>query len=81
MTDLFISQDTSSRSIGAKDVLAALEAEQAGRGDFNIVVTGSRGAFFLEPIVEVQTASGRVAYGNVGAADVPYLLDHGLLDV
>jgi formate dehydrogenase iron-sulfur subunit len=79
VTDLYISQDTSSRSIGAKDVLLALESEQGRRGGFNIVVTGSRGAFFLEPLVEVQTPSGRVAYGNVQAGDVPYLLDNGLL--
>ena len=42
--------------------------------------TGSRGLYWLEPLVEVQTDAGRVAYGPVRAADVPGLLDAGLLN-
>ncbi len=34
---------------------------------------GSRGAYWLEPLVEVVTAGGRCAYGPVTAADVPSL--------
>ncbi len=37
--------------------------------------TGSRGLFWLEPMVEVATAKGRVAFGPVTVADVPSLLD------
>jgi formate dehydrogenase iron-sulfur subunit len=37
------------------------------------VRNGSRGLFWLEPLVEVVTAHGRVAYGPVTAADVPKL--------
>lgn len=80
MTELFLSQDTSSRSIGAGDVLSALRTEQLQRGDFNLVLTGSRGAFFLEPMIEVATPGGRVGYANVHAEDVPALLDGGMLD-
>jgi len=39
-----------------------------------VVRTGSRGLFWLEPMVEVETAQGRIAYGPVGAGDVPGLL-------
>ena len=39
--------------------------------DARVVRNGSRGLFWLEPLVEVATASGRVAYGPVTAADVP----------
>ena len=41
---------------------------------------GSRGLCWLEPLVEVETALGRVAYGPVAAADLPALLDAGLLE-
>src|SRR5690606_12617946 len=40
-----------------------------------IVRNGSRGMLWLEPLVEVQTESGRLAYGPVREADVPALFD------
>jgi formate dehydrogenase iron-sulfur subunit len=44
------------------------------------VRNGSRGLLWLEPMIEVETAAGRVAYGPVAASDVPALLAAGLLD-
>ena len=41
--------------------------------------TGSRGLFWLEPMVEVETPRGRIAFGPVAAEDVPGLLDAGCL--
>jgi len=41
---------------------------------------GSRGLFWLEPMIEVETAQGRVAYGPVGAEAVPGLFDAGFLE-
>jgi len=43
------------------------------------VRTGSRGLFWLEPMVEVEAPEGRIAYGPVTAGDVAGLLDAGLL--
>ncbi|MCL5994961.1 MAG: formate dehydrogenase, partial [Chloroflexi bacterium] len=80
MPDLFLSQDTSSRSIGAREVEAALRAEQVRRGGFRLVLTGSRGAFFLEPLIEVETRAGRVGYANVRTEDLPGLFENGLLE-
>ena len=40
---------------------------------------GSRGLYWLEPMVEVETAEGRVAYGPVAAKDVASLFDAGLV--
>jgi formate dehydrogenase iron-sulfur subunit len=48
-------------------------------GHADVVRTGSRGLFWLEPMIEVETAAGRVAYGPVEAADIPGLLADGLL--
>ena len=40
---------------------------------------GSRGLYWLEPLVEVECASGRIAYGPVTEREVPGLLEKGLL--
>ncbi|MFI5378447.1 MAG: NADH-ubiquinone oxidoreductase-F iron-sulfur binding region domain-containing protein [Tepidisphaerales bacterium] len=80
MTEVFLSQDSASAAAGARDVERALRASRQTRHDFDLVFTGSRGAYFLEPMVEVATARGRVAYVRVRAADVGGLLDRGLLE-
>src|SRR5690606_2967254 len=45
-----------------------------------IVRNGSRGMLWLEPLVEVETAEGRVAYGPVTEKDVPGLVEAGLVE-
>ena len=40
----------------------------------DIVRTGSRGLYWLEPMGEVATADGRIAYGPVATSDVDALL-------
>jgi formate dehydrogenase iron-sulfur subunit len=42
------------------------------------VRNGSRGLFWLEPLLEVETPAGRIAYGPLEAADVPGLFEAGL---
>jgi formate dehydrogenase iron-sulfur subunit len=73
---LFIPGDAAAVAVGADDVAAAFEAEAKARGlALDIVRNGSRGLFWLEPMVEIATEAGRVAYGPVMADDVPALLD------
>ncbi|MYZ49605.1 NADH-ubiquinone oxidoreductase-F iron-sulfur binding region domain-containing protein [Propylenella binzhouense] len=74
---LFIPRDAAAVALGADAVAAALAAEIGS--DAEIVRTGSRGLFWLEPMVEVATGAGRIAYGPVSAADVPSLVASGLL--
>ena len=63
-------------AVGADEVAAALVAECARRGQaIELVRNGSRGLFWLEPLVEVETAKGRLGFGPVRASDVPSLLD------
>ncbi|HKY94041.1 MAG TPA: NADH-ubiquinone oxidoreductase-F iron-sulfur binding region domain-containing protein [Kiloniellales bacterium] len=77
---IYIPRDATALALGANDVAQALSAELTKRGlEAQIVRTGSRGAFWLEPLVEVETSEGRVGYGNVTAEDVPGLIDAGLL--
>ncbi|HJR93090.1 MAG TPA: NADH-quinone oxidoreductase subunit NuoF [Acidimicrobiia bacterium] len=73
MTRVFVPGDAAARSVGADAV-----AEALGQSDLEVVRNGSRGMLWLEPLVEVETDDGRIAYGPVTAADVPSLLDAGL---
>ena len=68
--------DSAAVAAGADEVAAALQAQCTVRGlDVAIVRNSSRGLFWLEPMVEVDTADGRVAYGPVAVEDVTSLLD------
>jgi formate dehydrogenase iron-sulfur subunit len=77
---VYIPRDSAALAVGADEVATALQAECARRGvAVNIVRNGSRGMFWLEPLIEVATPQGRVAYGPVTPGDLPALLDAGLL--
>ncbi|MGB3830451.1 MAG: NADH-quinone oxidoreductase subunit NuoF [Mesorhizobium sp.] len=77
---IFIPGDSGSVALGADKVAAAIEKELKERGlEAKIVRNGSRGAYFLEPMVEVACATGRTAYGPVRPADVKSLFDSGFL--
>ena len=79
MSRLYISRDSTALSLGAEQVALALAKATQGQ-NVDIVRNGSRGLFWLEPLVEVETAEGRIAYGPIEAKDVPSLLAAGLLD-
>ncbi len=77
---VFVPRDAAALAVGADKVAAAITREAKARGqDVTIVRNGSRGMLWLEVLVEVRTAHGRVAYGPVRAADVPSLFDAGFL--
>jgi len=79
-TKIFVPRDSAALAVGADEVAAALLREAAQRGlHVELVRNGSRGLFWLEPLVEVATPAGRIAYGPVAPEDVPALLDAGLL--
>lgn len=75
MRRVYVPRDTAARSVGADEVAAALEASGV-----EVVRNGSRGMLWLEPLVEVETPAGRIGYGPAAAADIPGLLDAGMLD-
>jgi len=72
---VFVPKDSAAVSVGADEV-----AELLGRAGAQVVRTGSRGMLWLEPLVEVETAAGRVGYGPVAPEDVDGLVAAGLLD-
>ncbi|HKS91127.1 MAG TPA: NADH-quinone oxidoreductase subunit L, partial [Tepidiformaceae bacterium] len=78
---LYLPADSAAVSVGADDVAAAIEQHIAAEGlDVTLVRTGSRGLFFLEPVLEVGTPQGRIAYGPVSPGDVGSLFRAGLLE-
>ena len=77
---VFVPRDTTARSMGADDVAAAIAVEAARRGEsVTVVRNGSRGLYWLEPMIEVEAGGMRHAYGPVQATDVPSLFDAAFL--
>ncbi|HEV2170936.1 MAG TPA: NADH-quinone oxidoreductase subunit NuoF [Candidatus Binatus sp.] len=78
---VFVPRDSSAVSLGADAAADAISNEATSRKiDVKVVRNGSRGMFSHEPLVEVATAGGRIAYGPVGAGDVASLFDANFLD-
>lgn len=77
---IYVPRDSAALAAGADEVAAAIQDAAIQRGlEVEIVRNGSRGLFWLEPLVEVTTAEGRMAYGPVDEADVAGLFDAGFL--
>ena len=76
MTRVFVPRDSGALAVGAEAVARAVAALPG----VELIRTGSRGLYWLEPMIEVQTPAGRIAYGPVAADDVPGLAAAGLLE-
>jgi len=75
---IFVPIDAAALSVGAEAVANAIANEAQARGiAVELVRNGSRGLLWLEPMVEVETAEGRIAYGPVAAKDVATLFEAG----
>ncbi len=78
---IFVPRDAGALALGADEVeRAIIAAERRLSLDVEIVRTGSRGLYWLEPMIEVETAQGRIAYGPVTPEDVEPLFAIGWLD-
>ena len=78
---VYVPRDAGALSLGAEEVAAAIASEAALRGvDIRLVRNGSRGLYWLEPMVEVATPAGRIAYGPVAPEDVAGLFDAGFAE-
>ena len=77
---VYVPRDSTAIALGAHAVAAAIAAEAAKlQITIKLVRNGSRGIFWLEPLVEVATAAGRIAYGPVMPEDVASLFDADFL--
>lgn len=81
MVKVFVPRDATALSMGADRTATAIQAEAAKRGiDITLVRNGSRGLFWIEPLVEVETGKGRIAYAPVKPKDVVGLFDADFLN-
>ena len=76
-TKVYIPCDAAALSMGADEVAEAIA--ELGGSDVQIIRNGSRGMLWLEPLVEVETSHGRVAYGPVEVGDVAALFEADFL--
>jgi formate dehydrogenase iron-sulfur subunit len=80
-TTIYVPRDASALSLGAEAVADAVRSLSVARGlDVRVVRNGSRGMFWLEPLVEVERDGVRHAYGPVTARDVAGLFAAGFLE-
>jgi formate dehydrogenase iron-sulfur subunit len=80
LVKVFVPKDSTALSLGADRTAKAILDEANKRGlAIELIRNGSRGLFWLEPFVEVETNNGRVAYAPVNAQDVPSLFDSDFL--
>jgi formate dehydrogenase iron-sulfur subunit len=73
---IYVPRDAAALGVGADQTAQAIVAEAGRRGiGIELIRNGSRGLLWLEPLVEVDVAGTRMAYGPVQAADVAALFD------
>jgi formate dehydrogenase iron-sulfur subunit len=78
---LFIPLDAAALAVGADQVAAGIKAAAARpQVAVDIIRSGSRGLYWLEPLVEAETPAGRIAYGPVAPTDAEGLLAALLAD-
>ncbi len=71
---VFVPLDSAAVALGADRIAEAIAAQGAARGiAVQVVRNGSRGMVWLEPLVEVVSAEGRLGFGPMTLADVPGL--------
>ncbi|EED36805.1 Fe-hydrogenase, subunit beta [Luminiphilus syltensis NOR5-1B] len=72
---IYLPRDTTANALGADRLAHSLEALAGQKGmDLTVIRNGSRGAFWLEPLVEMDHKGQRLGFGNVTAADAETLL-------
>lgn len=75
---VYVPYETTALSLGADEVATLIRREAERRGmDIELIRNGSRGLFWLEPLVEIATDEGRYAFGPVELDDVASLFDAG----
>ena len=73
---IYLPGDAAAVACGADEIAAAIKDIAAKRKvEVDIVRNGSRGLHWLEPMLEVATAEGRIAYAPVELGDVESVFD------
>jgi formate dehydrogenase iron-sulfur subunit len=76
MPTLYLPADSLARAVGADEIATALITQAHERNlALELQRTSSRGLYWLEPLLEVDTPQGRLGFGPLTAADVPSVLE------
>lgn len=76
MPTLYLPCDSLARAVGADEVSTALITQAKERNlPLELQRTSSRGLYWLEPLLEVDSPQGRIGFGPLTADDVPSVLD------
>jgi formate dehydrogenase iron-sulfur subunit len=71
---IYLPLDSAAVALEADEIAEAIRAHAHAKGvDLTLVRNGSRGMVWLEPLAEVETPAGRMAFGPMTLADVPAL--------
>ncbi len=72
---LWVPSDTTAAALGADELASSLAAAIAEQSlPLELMRNGSRGAFWLEPLLELERDGERLAFGPVSEDDLPSLL-------
>lgn len=78
---VYVPRETTAVARGGDEVAARIAASASAQNiQIEIVRNGSRGASFLEPLVEVEVGGKRIGYGPVAPSDVSALIEAGCLE-
>jgi formate dehydrogenase iron-sulfur subunit len=78
---VYVPRDSAATSVGADEVADALQRSAIRQQrPVRVIRNGSRGMLWLEPLIEVVTARGRIGYGPIAPDDVEDLVAAGLFD-
>ena len=78
---IYVPRDSGALSLGAEAVAGAIMLEARRRGiELRLIRNGSRGLYWLEPMIEIVTPEGRIAYGPVSPSEVGGLFAGSFLD-
>ena len=76
MINIFVPQDTTSLALGSDEIASLLTESMSSRGlDVKLIRNGSRGMFWLEPLLEIESEGDRFGFGPVTVSDVSSIID------
>lgn len=71
---IYIPRDTAAIAMDVEELIGPILAQAKTQGiELNIIRNGTRGLLWLEPLIEVLTEQGRVAYGPIFEEDLDSL--------
>ena len=76
MINIFVPQDTTALALGSDEIASLLTESISSRGlDVKLIRNGSRGMFWLEPLLEIEFEDDRFGFGPITMSDVPSIID------